>query len=95
MGGTLMGAVVRFTPRERVAVLTCPVPDEWHVTCYEVGTAEILRHRVFHNPHHACNLLSVLECSWGHRIVLEPEAERWRSCLYYQRHPYPATGGAA
>ena len=88
----MSAAIFPFTPRERVAVLTCPVTDEWHVTCYEVGTGAVLNHRVFYNPTHACNLVSVLEWNWHHRIVLGPEAERWRGLLYFGRQ---SKGGAA
>ena len=87
----MSASIHTFTPRERVAVLTCPVANKWHVTCYEVGTGTVLKHRVFYNAVHACNLVSVLEWSWGHRIVLGSEAERFRGLLYCGHH---ASGGA-
>ncbi|WP_237479261.1 hypothetical protein [Lichenibacterium dinghuense] len=78
-------SVVPFRLRERVAVLTCPAENEWQVTTYEVGLGAVLLQRTFHNPHHACDLLTVLSRDGAHRIVIEPEAERWRHLMYYSR----------
>ncbi len=75
----------RLHPRERIAVLTCPIENEWHVTTYEVGMGTVLLHRVFYNPHHACDLLTILGRDGAHRIVIEPEAERWRHLMHYSR----------
>ena len=81
----MSAVVIRFPLRERVAVLACPVENEWHVTTYEVGLGTVLSHRVFGNPHHACDLLTVLGRDGAHRIVIEPEAERFRGLMHYSR----------
>ncbi|WP_237482660.1 hypothetical protein [Lichenibacterium dinghuense] len=81
-----MADVVRLPIRERVAVLTYPAEHEWQVTTYEVGLGRVLLQRTFHNPHHACDLLTVLGRDGAHRIVIEPEAERWRHLMHYSRH---------
>ena len=91
--GSLMGALIRFPSRERVAVLSCPVESEWHVTTYEVGMGTVLLHRVFGNPHHACDLLTVLGRDGAHRVVIEPEAERFRGLMHYSR--FDCTGDAS
>ena len=81
----MSGEVVRFPTRERVAVLTCSAENEWQVTTYEVGLGTVLLQRTFHNPHHACDLLTVLGRDGAHRIVIEPEAERWRHLMHYSQ----------
>ena len=78
----MSASITRLPPREDIAVLTCPTPDEWHVTTYKAGTGEVLKHYVYYNAYRACSLVGVLERNWGHRIVLSPEAERWRHLLY-------------
>lgn len=78
-------SVIRLPIRERVAVLTCPAEHEWQVTTYEVGLGAVLLQRTFHNPHHAADLLTVLGRDGAHRVVIEPEAERWRRLMNYCR----------
>lgn len=80
-----MADVVRLPIRERIAVLTCPAKNEWQVTTYEVGLGAVLLQRTFHNPHHACDLLTVLGRDGAHRVVIEPEAECWRHLMAYSR----------
>ena len=81
----MSGEIVCFPIRERVAVLTCPAENVWRVTTYEVGLGTVLLQRTFYNPHHACDLLTVLGRDGAHRVVIEPEAERWRHLMGYSR----------
>lgn len=80
-----MADILRLPIRERVAVLTCPAENEWQVTTYEVGLGAVLLQRTFHNPHHACDLLTVLGRDGAHRVIIEPEAELWRHLMGYSR----------
>ncbi len=80
-----MADVVRLPIRERVAVLTCPTKGEWHVILYTVGLGNELLHRTFYNPHHACDLLTILGRDGEHRVVIDPSAERWRYLMGYSR----------
>ena len=87
-----MSNVVLLPAYRPQAVLTCPVDDQWHVITYTAPGSVVL-HRIFYNPHHACDLLTVLGRDGNHAVIIAPSAERWRSMLNFSR--FDKLGGAA
>lgn len=69
------------------AVLICPVDGQWHVVTYKASGTEA-SHRVFYNPHHACDFLTVLGRDGEHQVIVAPSAERWRGLMHYSRFDY-------
>lgn len=82
-----MSNVVLLPTYRPQAVLSCPVKDQWHVTTY-TDSNQVVLHRVFYNPHHACDLLTVLGRDGEHQVIVAPSAERWRGLMHYSRFDY-------
>ena len=87
-----MGNVIPLPTYRPQAVLSCPTGDQWHVTTHSTA-GNVVLHRVFYNPHHACDLLTVLGRDGDHAVIVAPSAERWRGLMNHSR--FDSFGGAA